>query len=120
MYSVLTLDCILFKLKLKCQLSNSDYNLNQCQLFCVILRLLNAQEQICCLVPTDCGHLVSPENGSISFTAGLLGNYTLNATATYINLCDLGYNLLGSAQRTCMETFEWLPGAANCSLSITI
>ena len=71
-----------------------------------------------CLVPTDCGHLAPPENGSIYFTAGLLGNNTLIATATYT--CDIGYNISGSAQRTCMETSEWLPGAPNCSLSITI
>jgi len=95
-------------------------HLNQCQLFCVIRHLLKAWEQICCIVSTDCDHLEPPENGSIYFTAGLLGNYTLNATATYIHFCDIGYNLSGSAQRTCMETSEWLPGAPNCSLSITI
>jgi len=70
-----------------------------------------------CFVSTDCGLLLPPENGFIFFSGGLQGNNTLNATATYI--CDIGFNMSGSAQRTCTETSEWLPAAPNCTLSMT-
>jgi len=66
-------------------------------------------------VSIDCGNLLSPENGMLNVTAGLHGNNTLLASATYT--CDLGFNMSGPAQRTCTETSEWLPGAPNCTLS---
>jgi len=67
------------------------------------------------LVSIDCGNLMPPDNGMLNSTAGMHGNNTLNATATYT--CDLGFNLSGIAQRTCTDTSEWLPGAPNCTLS---
>jgi len=67
------------------------------------------------LVSIDCGNLMPPENGMLNSTAGMLGNNTLFASASYT--CDRGFNLSGSAQRTCTETSEWLPGAPNCTLS---
>jgi len=56
-----------------------------------------------------------PENGLFNATAGLLGNNTLFATATYT--CDLGFNLSGSANLVCTNTSEWLPAAPNCTIS---
>jgi len=69
-------------------------------------------------IQTDCGPLLPPENGSVSFTSGLLGTNTLNATATYT--CDHGFNLSGFAQRTCSDTSEWIPGAPRCTLGIYV
>jgi len=81
--------------------------------FCSILVLYKTQCFV--RVPIDCGNLSPPEDGVLSLTAGMHGNSTLFATATYT--CDLGFNLSGSAQRTCTNTSEWLPGAPNCTLS---
>ena len=67
-----------------------------------------------CRVQTDCGPVLPLENGSVSFTSGLLGTNTLNATATYT--CDHGFNLSSFAQRTCSDTSEWFPGAPQCTL----
>ena len=67
------------------------------------------------LVLIDCGNLMPPENGMLNSTAGIHGNNTLFASATYT--CDLGFNMSGSAHRTCANTSEWLSGAPNCSLS---
>jgi len=64
------------------------------------------------LASTDCGNLLPPDNGMLYLSAGIHGNNTLLASATYT--CDLGFNLSGSTQRTCTNTSEWLPEAPIC------
>jgi len=51
----------------------------------------------------------------LNVTAGMHGYNTLLASAIYT--CDLGFNMSGSAQRTCTNTSEWLPGAPTCTWS---
>jgi len=63
----------------------------------------------------DCGNLLQPENGLLIITAGLLGNSSLFATATYT--CDLGFNMSGSANVMCTNASEWLPETPNCTIS---
>ena len=60
------------------------------------------------LTVVDCGTLTSPENGSVSHTAGT----TFRQTATYS--CDKGYNLVGSNTHTCQATGFWSWNASNC------
>jgi len=62
---------------------------------------------------SDCGIISPPENGSISFMAGIQGNTSFNAIATYE--CASGLTLTSSAKRTCSETLEWVPAAPNCT-----
>ena len=66
----------------------------------------------------DCGTLLPPENGTIALAVGLLGDNTLNATATYA--CDPGFNLSTSVERTCTESSVWIPDAPNCTISTNI
>ena len=64
---------------------------------------------------SDCGILSLPENAIINHTAGIFGNNTLFASATYD--CEIGFILIPPETRTCTETSEWLPAAPNCTLS---
>ena len=60
--------------------------------------------------PVDCGTPKAPENGHISLTEGTL----FEAQVNY--LCDEGYNLEGSATRTCLTDGQWSDKTPTCKL----
>ena len=55
----------------------------------------------------DCGTLINPQNGQVTLTAT-----TFMSTATYS--CNAGYNLSGSATRTCEASGTWSDTAPTC------
>ena len=57
--------------------------------------------------PADCGSLVAPSNGSVTFDSALFGGI-----ATYF--CDEGYVLTGAESRECGEDGAWSGVAATC------
>lgn len=57
----------------------------------------------------DCGPLVSPENGTVMATSTRVGS-----TATYA--CNTGYQLVGSASRTCGSDRTWSGSPPTCVL----
>ena len=57
----------------------------------------------------DCPVLQQPDYGSISF---VLNNPKHGNTVSFS--CNDGYNLLGSAERTCMPNGEWSGASATC------
>ena len=55
----------------------------------------------------DCGSLLDPTNGQVSFTAtteGSEANYT----------CDTGYDHVGDSIRTCQSDEQWSGSEPNC------
>ena len=57
----------------------------------------------------DCGALTNPENGSVSAPTTTYGS-----TATYT--CNTGYNLSGSATRSCQDDGTWRGDAPTCPI----
>lgn len=57
----------------------------------------------------DCGPLVSPENGTVMASSTMVGG-----TATYA--CNTGYELVGSASRTCQADRTWSGSPPTCAL----
>ena len=56
----------------------------------------------------NCGALTGPTNGSVSAPTTTYG-----ATATYS--CNTGFNVVGTATRTCLDTGTWGGSAATCA-----
>ncbi len=59
-------------------------------------------------VVSTCGQLSSPVNGGLSLSSGV----NEGSVATYT--CDTGFNLTGSATRTCTSDGGWIPAAPVC------
>ena len=53
----------------------------------------------------DCGGLTDPEGGQVMISSGTVAATGLNAIASYT--CDVGYELVGNAMRTCEANGEW-------------
>ena len=62
----------------------------------------------------DCGSLGNPEGGEVTITGGLArgAEAGVDAEATYS--CDVGYDLVGEALRTCQATGLWDGAMPSC------
>lgn len=65
-------------------------------------------------IAIDCGSLGNPEGGEVTITGGLAqgAEAGVDAEATYS--CNVGYNLVGAALRTCQGTGLWDGAVPNC------
>ncbi|XP_052786123.1 sushi, von Willebrand factor type A, EGF and pentraxin domain-containing protein 1-like [Mya arenaria] len=65
-------------------------------------------EPTCVIV--DCGILLNPDNGSVNLTSGT----TFQQDASYS--CDIGFTLVGSDKRVCLEDGTWNESEPVCQL----
>ena len=63
----------------------------------------------------DCGGLIGPEDGQVTFTPGVVTTIDtgLDAVATYA--CSEGYSLVGNAMRTCQANGQWDGAEPTCT-----
>ena len=62
----------------------------------------------------DCGNLIVPEGGRVTFTPGVVMTLEtgLDAVGTYT--CSEGYDLVGDSLRTCEANGQWDGGEPTC------
>ena len=58
----------------------------------------------------DCGQLVAPDNGGVTYTNN--GATTYQEVATFT--CDPGYDLTGDTTRTCEASGSWGGASPTC------
>lgn len=72
--------------------------------------------RVCCFVVADCGPLSIPVNGTKYGTAvvSVLGDVDMPAVTSFE--CDIGFDLIGSSERTCLSNGTWsgLQPVCNC------
>lgn len=77
--------------------------------YCKIYKIkhLLISENRLCISAIDCGSLVSPMNGSMT------GSITVYPNKIQFN-CNEGFDLLGSATRTCLPSGMWSGNQTTC------
>ena len=83
-----------------------------CKFFIVYFTLKSHEIYLSAAI--DCGNLIAPEGGQVTFTSGVVMTLEtgLDAVASYT--CSVGYYLVGDALRICQANEQWDGAEPNC------
>ena len=68
----------------------------------------------------DCGDLLEPDDGQVTFTPGVVTTINTGLGAVATHTCSEGYSLVGDVLRICQANGQWDGAEPTCTCKLLV